>query len=242
MWAARPASVGVVIQMRKRTKVDVLTRVLNVYPSLRYENNTPIHQFLATAAIIHIPTGSVVFKKGEPCSDFMLLLRGTLRVQVASENGREATLYRLVAGNSCAVTTASLISGAPYAADAITEADVTAVAIPRAEFLAALGASERFRQFIFNGFAERFSVVISRIDAFILKSVDERLIDELLCMSERVLSGLSHRRIAADIGTAREVVSRRLKALEAKGLIHVNRGKIRIRDRDGLRALQKVSE
>ena len=242
MRAARPASVSVVTGMKKRTKVDVLTRVLNAYPSLRHEENSPIHQFLATAATIDIPQGLVVFKKGEPCSDFLLLLRGTLRLQVASESGREVTLYRLVAGSSCAVTTASLISGDAYSAEAITEADVTAVAIPRAEFLAALTASERFRQFIFDGFAERFATVIARIDAFVLKSVDERLIDELLGMDERTLSELSHRRIAADIGTAREVVSRRLKALEASGLIRVNRGNIRVKDREGLRALQKASE
>ena len=242
MRAARPASVSVVTGMRKRTKVDVLTRVLSAYPSLRHEENLPIHQFLATAATIEIPQGSVVFKKGEPCIDFLLLLRGTLRLQVASENGREVTLYRLVAGSSCAVTTASLIRGDAYSAEAITEAAITAVAIPRAEFLAAIAASERFRQFIFDGFAERFATVIGRIDAFVLKSVDDRLIDELLGMDERTLSELSHRRIAADIGTAREVVSRRLKALEASGLIRVNRGNIRVTDRDGLRALQKASE
>ena len=242
MRAARPASVSVVTGMRKRTKVDVLTRVLSAYPSLRHEENSPIHQFLATAATLDIPQGSVVFKKGEPCSDFMLLLRGKLRVQVASENGREVTLYRLVAGSSCAVTTASLISGDPYSAEAITESAVTAVAIPRAEFLAALTTSAQFRQFVFDRFAERFAAVIARIDAFVLHSVDDRLIDELLCMDERALAELSHRRIAADIGTAREVVSRRLKALEARGLIRVNRGNIRVTDRDGLRALRKTSE
>jgi CRP/FNR family transcriptional regulator len=44
----------------------------------------------------------------------------------------------------------------------------------------------------------------------------------------RVLT--SHARIAAHLGTAREVVTRQLRRLEARGLLETTRGEIRILD------------
>ena len=47
----------------------------------------------------------------------------------------------------------------------------------------------------------------------------------------------THQELALDIGTAREVVSRRLKRFEAQGLVALERGRVRILDRGGLSAL-----
>jgi CRP/FNR family transcriptional regulator len=47
----------------------------------------------------------------------------------------------------------------------------------------------------------------------------------------------THQELAFDIGTAREVVSRRLKRFEAQGLVALERGRVRILDRNGLSAL-----
>jgi CRP/FNR family transcriptional regulator len=63
-----------------------------------------------------------------------LLREGTVRVQQVSENGREIVLYRVFAGESCALTTACLIGYEEYQAEGIAETDVEAVAIPRSTF------------------------------------------------------------------------------------------------------------
>ena len=61
----------------------------------------------------------------------------------------------------------------------------------------------------------------------------ERLAARLLqCELGRI--ELTHEQLAADIGTAREVVSRLLKELENNGLIELKRGLVIIRDRKGL--------
>lgn len=227
--------------MKSPAKADVATRVLKRYPGLSGPA-TSLHRFLSRAAITPITAGTVVFKKGDPCEHFPLLLDGAVRVQVTSEHGRELTLYRMLPGQACAVTTACLFRGDPYPAEGVAERDLRVVVMPRAEFDAAIVDTEGFRRFVFDGFARRMNDVVTRIESIVLRSVDERLAEVLLASDDRALPGLTQRQIAADIGTAREVVSRRLKALAEQGLIHVNRGSIRIVDADGLRALCRHPE
>jgi CRP/FNR family transcriptional regulator len=47
----------------------------------------------------------------------------------------------------------------------------------------------------------------------------------------------THQQLAAELGTAREVVSRFLKEFEHRGLVRLARGRIMIADRAGLEAL-----
>ena len=50
--------------------------------------------------------------------------------------------------------------------------------------------------------------------------------------------GWTHQRIAAELGSSREVISRVLKDWQRRGLIDVSRGAVSVADRGGL---QKVS-
>ena len=47
----------------------------------------------------------------------------------------------------------------------------------------------------------------------------------------------THQEIAGEIGTAREVISRHLKAFERGGLVSLARGEIRVEDVAGLRRI-----
>ena len=51
----------------------------------------------------------------------------------------------------------------------------------------------------------------------------------------------THQAIADEIGTVREVVSRRLKRFEAAGLVALERGRVRVRDPEGLRHVASES-
>ncbi|MFO7634238.1 MAG: helix-turn-helix domain-containing protein, partial [Caldilinea sp.] len=47
----------------------------------------------------------------------------------------------------------------------------------------------------------------------------------------------THQQIADELGTVREVVSRRLKQLEQRGLVHLERGQVQVRNVDRLRRI-----
>ncbi len=93
----------------------------------------PLRQRLTERArIVAVAKGERVFGAGKRPENLLLLLSGTVRVQQVSDNGREIVLYRVHAGESCVLTTASLLAYENYSAEGIAETDVQAVAIPRA--------------------------------------------------------------------------------------------------------------
>lgn len=164
-----------------------------------------------------------------------------MRVQLSSEGGREVTLYRVNPGDTCALTTSCLVGKEDYPAEAIIEEDITALMIPDHEFRQALLDSETFRLFVFRGFSGRLCAIVSRMEAVTLKTIDERLAEQLVKDGSDFLSSITHQVLANEIGTAREVVSRKLRSFEADGLIRSSRGQIEILDREKLSALASGS-
>ena len=183
---------------------------------------------------INVPTGEIAFRKGDACKNFILVLEGCVRVQLSSEGGREVTLYRVKPGDTCALTTSCLVGKEDYPAEAVIEEDVTALMIPDSEFRQALLDSEVFRLFVFRGFSGRLCAIVSRMESVTLKTIDERLVTQLLKGESDLLSNVTHQVLATEIGTAREVVSRKLRTFESNGLIRLSRGRIEILDRKKL--------
>ena len=146
-------------------------------------------------------------------------------------------MYRVRPGDTCALTTSCLIGKEDYPAEGIIEEDITALMIPDHEFRQALLDSETFRLFVFRGFSGRLCAIVSRMESITLKTIDERLIGQLLKRGGDVLSDVTHQSLATEIGTAREVVSRKLRHFETEGLIRSSRGQIEILDRERLEAL-----
>lgn len=194
-------------------------------------------RLFASAQTIKVPAGGVPFRKGDACKNFILVLNGCVRVQLSSEGGREVTLYRVKPGDTCALTTSCLVGKEDYPAEAIVEEDVTALMIPDSEFRQALLDSETFRLFVFRGFSGRLCAIVSRMESVTLKTIDERLVAQLLQGDSDLLSNVTHQVLATEIGTAREVVSRKLRRFESDGLIRLSRGRIEILDREKLGAL-----
>ena len=183
---------------------------------------------------INVPTGEIAFRKGDACKNFILVLEGCVRVQLSSEGGREVTLYRVRPGDTCALTTSCLVGKEDYPAEAVIEEDITALMIPDSEFRQALLDSEVFRLFVFRGFSGRLCAIVSRMESVTLKTIDERLVTQLLKGESDLLSNVTHQVLATEIGTAREVVSRKLRSFESNGLIRLSRGRIEILDRKKL--------
>ena len=199
-------------------------------------------RLLACSQIIEVPTGELAFQKGDACKNFILVLAGRVRVQLSSEGGREVVLYRVMPGGTCALTTSCIIGKEEYPAEAVIEEDVTALMIPDSDFRQALLDSEEFRQFVFQGFSRRLCAIVSRMENVALKTIDQRLAYQLLKGDDDSRSNITHQVLAAEIGTAREVVSRKLKRFESEGLIRSSRGWIEILDRKNLQAMSGTTD
>ncbi len=194
---------------------------------------------LETARFAHIPAGSVLFRPGDRCSGWLIVVRGTVRVQLVDAGGHEIVLYRVGRGESCILTTSCLMAGNDYEAEAVVEAELLALLVPRALFEMLLDRSPAFRRLVFTSFAVRLGDLLGLVSQVAFARMDVRLAAVLLDR-DRCSGGLlevRHQDLAAELGTAREVVSRQLKEFERRGWLRLGRCAIEILDAAALAEL-----
>jgi len=206
-----------------------------VLPELAAIDAAGAGSFLDQAREVRLPAQTTVFRQGDSCSHYLLVLEGGVKVLTRALNGREIVLYRLGAGDSCVLTTSCLFGNSHYPAEGITESAVTALTIPAATFQRALQDSAAFREFVFQSFSAHLASVISLVEEVAFGRLDSRLARHLLqhCDAEQVVR-TTHQALATELGSAREVISRLLKELELQGMLEMQRGCIRILDRVAL--------
>ena len=183
--------------------------------------------------MVSASAGTVMFSEGSECKGYVMLLEGTVRVHKTSEDGREIVLYRVESGESCIMTTTCLISDDQYGAEGVAETDVKLAIVPPGIFNKLLACSEKFRNFVFEVYAKRMSMLMMLVEEVVFKKLDKRLAQLLLDRNKGQFEA-THQDIAMELGSVREVVSRQLKVFERSGLIRLGRGSITILDRDGL--------
>ena len=189
---------------------------------------------MAGASRVHLKAGQQVFVPGAPCANYLMVEAGSVRVATVTENGRDLLLYRVGPGEACVVTTTCLLNASDYDVFGMAETDVDALVLPKAQFDALLAASSLFRRYVFGQYGERLQGLIALVQEVADRQVDRRLARFL---AEKTADGavhMTHQAIAAELGTAREVVTRLLKDFAAQGLVATERGKITIRDETAL--------
>ena len=150
-------------------------------------------------------------------------------MQQVSESGREIVLYRVSAGESCALTTACLMGHDHYQGEGIAETPIEAVAIPRATFEDLISHSCIFRRFVFNAFSARITDLFRVIDEIAFARMDVRLAQKLSQLKNpKGEIEATHQQLAVELGTAREVVSRQLNEFQRRGWLKSGRGMITI--------------
>jgi len=186
-----------------------------------------------------IPANTTLFRQGDSCQNYLLILSGSVKVFTRAENGREIVLYHISTGHSCVLTTSCLLSSEDYPAEGITESDIVAVVIPGPIFDEYVARSAPFRKLVFNSYGERLAALISLVEEISFSKLDVRLAKFLLENSS-VNTPLitTHQALAVELGSAREVISRQLKEFEKNGLVKLSRGKIQIINQLALENIQ----
>jgi CRP/FNR family transcriptional regulator len=186
---------------------------------------------------VALETGTEVFHQGQAAQSFLLVESGEVKVHTWSADGRDVVLYRVRPGELCVLTTISLIGDHPYRADAVVTSPTRAGVLAAPRFHELLDESPVFRRFVFNQLSARLADVLARLESLMLDRVPRRLAQCLLReVDEQGTVRATHERLARDIGTAREVVSRHLGQLEKQGLVTTRRGRIDILDPEQLRS------
>ena len=181
--------------------------------------------------------GQMVSSSGSDCLGLFLIRKGTLRVYLTSEEGREATVFRLHEGEICVLSGSCLLSSLPFEVQIDAETDSEIYLLPSGSFRQIMEENIYVENYIYKMMTESFSDIIAAVQQMLFTSLTQRLVSFLL--DESVRSGTSEVRmtqeqIARSIGSAREAVSRSLKQLAADGSIELFRGGVRLLDRKSL--------
>ncbi|WGW03026.1 Crp/Fnr family transcriptional regulator [Tropicibacter oceani] len=192
---------------------------------------------LDALAPMTVPKGTALFHPGDAVQGFVIVLDGRVDVFLTGPTGRDILLYAVEPGQSCVQSTLGLLGGEDYSGEALTRSDSRLVLIPRALFLTLMDSDAQFRSFVFHAFAQRLQSMMHLLEKVAFTRVEARLAQCLLDRAEGGVVHATHAELAVMIGSAREVVSRRLDALARRGIVAQERGQVVLRDADALRDL-----
>ena len=180
--------------------------------------------------------GDTIFNPGDRSKAFLILLNGCIRVDLITKTDREIVLYRMRETETCIITATTLLKSETYFARGIAETDITALAMPQANFEQVMAKSPAFTHFVLQDYARRISSLVQLVDRLTTKDVRADILAALAArMGVDGIVTVSQTDLARDIGTAREVISRKLALLEKQGVLCRERGRIIIMDMERLK-------
>jgi CRP/FNR family transcriptional regulator len=183
---------------------------------------------------IEVPAQTVLFSENSACRGFPLVLQGEIKVSRHSGDGRSLELYRVVPGELCLVSSASLFRAEPLSALGITTKPSSFMMISPELFRQWLDTPV-FRNEVLGLFAERMADLTSLIDAVAFHKLDRRLAAALLGRGQQV--NVTHQTLADELGTVREIITRLLRRFEREGWVSLGREQIQIVNAHALRQL-----
>ena len=211
--------------------------VLNNFPFWEQLTSDEKRIMESHAKTIHFDKGQLISTTDMDCLGILYILKGIIRIYLYTEEGREATIARLADDEICLLSASCLLSPVIFQAQLAAEEDLDAVLIPSKILSDVMKQNIYVENFVYRSTIERFSDVISAIQQMLFSPLDQRISAFLLDESARLGTdtlNLTQEKLAQNIGSAREAVTRALKQLASCECIEVFRGGIKIKNRKRL--------
>ena len=189
----------------------------------------------------NVKKGTTIHDSSADCLGLVLIRSGQLRTFILSEDGREVTINRLLDYDVCLLSASCVMPDMQMNIMIEAEKDSDFWSIPACLFKELMSESIAVAQFANNLMSGHFSELMWLMEQIMWKSFDKRLAAFLLeesRLEDTPILKITHERIAAHLGTAREVVTRMLRYFQSEGLVKLTRGTIDIIDPQGLENLQ----
>lgn len=173
--------------------------------------------------------GDVILNENAYIKSIPIVTRGSIRVMRTEEDGREILLYYIKAGESCIMSFLGGMHHDTSKVKAIAEEETEILFIPVDKVNSLIKEYPEWLDYIFRLYHKRFEELLEVVNAVAFKKMDERLLNFIKRKCELTKSHtlyVTHEQLANELGTARVVVSRLLKQMEAEVLVTLGRNKI----------------
>lgn len=218
--------------------LDLRVTLLERFPFLKLLHPERLDQVVKQATVRTFAAKTVLFDANQRCGGFPLVIDGTVRVVKSGPNGREILLYRVDAGDSCVLSGGCLMADVQLSATGIADTEVTIATIPPALFRELLAHEPEFQRYVFAMVNARLAEVMELIEEVAFRKLDSRLA-QLLIHRGPVLQE-THQRIAEELGSVREIVSRLLSNFESRGWVKLARERVTVVDPKALAELARA--
>ena len=189
-----------------------------------------------------VKKGTHIHDSSAECLGLVIVRSGQLRAYILSEDGREITLSRLFDYDVSLLSASCVMPDMQMNVMIEAEKDTEFWSIPACLFKNLMEESLPVANFARNLISSNFSELMWLMEQIMWKSFDKRLaaflLEEMNLEGSPVLK-ITHERIAAHMGTAREVVTRMLRYFQSEGMVNLTRGTVEIVDEKRLQKLQE---
>jgi CRP/FNR family transcriptional regulator len=188
-----------------------------------------IDELLASGKIQTFKEGEIVIDVNQTITHIPLMLDGSIKIMREDEDGKEMFLYYIESGSTCAASLTCCMNQHKSNILAIVEEDATFVSMSVNYMDQWMAKYKSWRNFILSNYANRYDELLEVVGLLAFKKMDDRVINYLqekaaTHNSDTIIA--SHQKIAIDLNSSREVISRVLKQMERKGMLTLKRGQI----------------
>ncbi|MFC1938318.1 Crp/Fnr family transcriptional regulator [Chloroflexota bacterium] len=184
----------------------------------------------------NVERGDIIIFEGEPAEALYFVSTGAVKLFRTSVDGKEQVLNIVRPGDS--FNDVPIFDGGPNLVSAQAMGPVSIYGILKHDLNVFIQEHPRIAINIVNVLATQLRHLVSLVEDLSFRPVLGRVAKTLLeyagdgtCLGKR----LTQQDMAAIVGTAREMVSRSLRALESDGMIRMDRHRIVIKDREALK-------
>ncbi|MDX2305920.1 MAG: Crp/Fnr family transcriptional regulator [Microscillaceae bacterium] len=171
------------------------------------------------ASVKEIPKDTEILREGQFIKIIPIVLEGLVRVFTRHED-KELLLYYIKPAESCIMSFSASLQNETSRVFALTEEDSLILLLPVDKLRRWSAGFPDINSLFFQLFNLRYSELLDTIHHILFDKMDKRLYDYLLekvKLTRKNPLKISHRQIAQELGTAREVISRVIKKLENEG-------------------------
>ena len=199
----------------------------------------------AIASLKHFGKKEILFSDGETTKGFYVLLSGKVKLFKVSSEGKEQILHVVNAPDAFAEAALFLEGTYPAYAETLSESQL--LFFPKRDFIQLIERNPQLSINMIITLSHYLKKFASLVEELSLKEVSSRIAKYLVDLSvklskegknpQEVDLDLSKTQLALKLGTISETLSRTLAKMKAKGVIDVQKGRIRILNREALEEL-----
>lgn len=224
--------------MKMNTQQFDMQNYLSALPMFGNLSRSEREHVVQDCQLLRLTRGDMVFRAGEQCEAFHLIISGQVKLYFASPSGQEKVIEIVGPGHSFAE--AMIFLQKPHLYNAQTLTDTLVMSIGKRAVLGEIKRDHRFSMHMLTGISHCMHRLLQDVEGYALHSGMQRLIGYLLRdVPERntvnqgiftVSLPVSKATIASRLSLTPEYFSRVLHELEAERLIEIDKREIRILD------------